>query len=127
MDKSTGKELTVNGKTVTAEKTFTAEKESGSVTLDFTFSANGLGGKSVVAFEKMYTADGRVEVASHEDINDANQTVKFTTPPTNGNKTSTTKNVQTGDDNMMMVVGIAGIVCLLVAAALVLFARRKRA
>lgn len=126
-DKSTGKDLVINGKTITAEKTFTAEKESGSVTLDFTFSANGLGGKSVVAFEKVFTANGKVEVASHEDINDANQTVKFTTPPSENPKNPTTKTVQTGDDNMMAVIAISGVALLLIAAVTVFLAKRKRA
>ena len=47
MDKETKKELQINGKTVTAEKTFTAEKADGSVELEFTFDGSALGGKEI--------------------------------------------------------------------------------
>ena len=78
MDKTTGKPLTVNGKEVTAEKTFTANKSSGSVKLEFTFDSSALKGKEVVAFEHLYYDDK--EVAAHADINDKGQTVKFKEP-----------------------------------------------
>ena len=70
MDKETGKEL---DPAVTATTTFTATKANGSVDIKFTLDASRLGGKKVVAFEKM-SQDGKV-VASHEDINDEAQTV----------------------------------------------------
>ena len=54
MDKETKKELQINGKTVTAEKTFTAEKADGSVELEFTFDGSALGGKKIVVFEKLW-------------------------------------------------------------------------
>lgn len=41
--------------------------------MPFEFSTLGLGGKSLVAFEKLYAAEG--EVAKHEDIKDEGQTV----------------------------------------------------
>ncbi len=75
MDKSTGKELTVNGKTVTATKTFTPTAMSGSVDMEFTFNSSALVGKSVVVFEYLYL-NGK-EVISHADINDKGQTVTF--------------------------------------------------
>jgi len=78
MDKTTGKPLTVNGKEVTAEKTFTANKSSGSVKLEFTLDSSALKGKEVVAFEHLYYDDK--EVAAHADINDKGQTVKFKEP-----------------------------------------------
>lgn len=75
MDKSTGKELQVNGKQVTAEKTFKAEKSAGYVELKFTFDSSALQGQSVVVFERMYVQG--TEVATHTDINDKDQTVEF--------------------------------------------------
>lgn len=75
MDKSTGKELQVNGKQVTAEKTFKAEKSAGYVELKFTFDSSVLQGQSVVVFERMYVQG--TEVATHTDINDKGQTVEF--------------------------------------------------
>ena len=75
MDKETGKPLLINEKQVTAQKTFTPEKSSGSIDLTFTFDASALKGHSIVVFEKLLAED--VEVAAHEDINDEGQTVRF--------------------------------------------------
>ena len=75
MDQKTGKELEVNGSTVTAEKSFTAEESSGTVDLTFTFDGSALAGTSLVAFETL-TAEDR-EVAVHADIDDADQTVSL--------------------------------------------------
>ncbi|MGF2715654.1 VaFE repeat-containing surface-anchored protein, partial [Bacillus cereus] len=58
---------------------FTAEKKDGSVVLDFTFDATELQGKEVVVFEDLYQGD--ILVATHSDINDAGQTVKFKVKP----------------------------------------------
>ena len=76
MDKETGKPLVIDGKKVTAEKTFIADSANGSVELKFTFDGSSLKGKEVVVFEKMYY-DGEL-IASHEDIKDKGQTVKLT-------------------------------------------------
>ncbi|MCD7873288.1 MAG: VaFE repeat-containing surface-anchored protein [Clostridiales bacterium] len=73
MDKATGEELLVNGETITAEATFTAEDTSGSVDLSFTFDGTGLEGTTVVVFEDLYY--NGVEVAVHADINDEDQSV----------------------------------------------------
>ncbi|MCQ6531250.1 VaFE repeat-containing surface-anchored protein, partial [Bacillus mycoides] len=51
MDKATNQPLLVDGKEVTAEATFTAEKKDGSILLDFTLDASKLQGKEVVVFE----------------------------------------------------------------------------
>lgn len=75
MDEATGKELLVGGKSVTAEQVFTAEKSNGSVSIDFTFSATGLGDRTVVVFEKLYTMDTNTLIAAHEDLEDKGQTV----------------------------------------------------
>lgn len=78
MVKETGKALLVNGKEITAEKTFTTTSENGSVDIEFTFDSSALEGKSVVAFETIYFND--LEIATHCDINDDGQTVTFDTP-----------------------------------------------
>ncbi len=73
MDKATGKELLVNGKPVTAENTFTAEKRDGVVEVIFTLDSRSLEGKTTVVFERLY--QDNIEVASHTDITDEEQTV----------------------------------------------------
>ncbi len=48
------KAITVNGKAVTSEKTFTAEKSAGTVTLEYDLDASTLKGKTTVVFEEFY-------------------------------------------------------------------------
>ena len=91
MDKSAGKELLVDGKPVTAEKTFTAEKSEGSVELIFTFDGSALAGKTVVAFERMYYEDK--EVGSHTDIEDEDQSIHFPTIGTTAKDSSTKEHI----------------------------------
>ena len=79
MDKETGKELVINGNTVTQEVTFTPEQPDGSVELTFKFDGTSLGGKTVVAFESCLY-DGK-EVAVHHDIDSKEQSVDITNPP----------------------------------------------
>ncbi len=96
MDKSTGKALEVNGKTVTASATFKPEKADGTVELTFKFDASALAGKSVVAFEDLYREN--IKVATHSDLEDADQTVtivKIVTKLTD--KTSGSQNISYGD------------------------------
>jgi|GEM_PF-1568289 len=104
MDKRSGKPLLTGGKEVTAEKTFKAEKENGSMKVDFTFDASGLKNKEVVVFEKLYY--GSSEIAVHENIKDKAQTVKFvkadttetTAPPKeNTDSSKVTASPKTGD------------------------------
>ncbi len=75
MVKETGKELLVNGKPVVAEKKFVAEKANGFVELEFKFDGSALEGKSVVVFEDLY--NGKVNVATHSEIEDEGQTVEI--------------------------------------------------
>lgn len=75
MDKETGKPLLVDGKEITAETQFTADKTEGVVYMDFVFNATGLTGKKVVVFETLYK-DGK-EITSHTDIEDEGQTITF--------------------------------------------------
>ena len=78
MDKETGNPFLVDGKEVRTEKTFTAEGKEGSVELSFTFDGSGLAGKEIVVFEKLYHAG--MEIASHEDLTDQDQTVSYKKP-----------------------------------------------
>mgnify|MGYP001681139357 CR=1 FL=1 len=73
MDKATGQPLLVNGREVTAEKTFTAARNTGSIEVEFTLPAKVLQGKTTVVFEDIYN-DG-VKIATHSDITDINQTI----------------------------------------------------
>ena len=73
MDQATNKPILVNGKEVTAETTFTAEKSEGSVDVIFTFDASAIEGTTVVAFETL-TYKG-IEIAVHAEIEDKDQTV----------------------------------------------------
>ena len=73
MDKATGQPLLVNGREVTAEKTFTSARNTGSIEVEFTLPAKVLQGKTTVVFEDMYN-DG-VKIATHSDITDINQTI----------------------------------------------------
>lgn len=75
MDKATRQPLIVNGKEVTAEKTFTATRNTGSIDMEFTLPAKALQGKTTVVYEDMYN-DG-VKIATHSDITDSNQTVSI--------------------------------------------------
>ena len=81
MDKATGKSFLVDGKPVTAEVTFTPEKSSGEVKVEFTFDAAGISEKTdVVVFEAVYHE--KVLLAVHADIEDVGQTVTLTPPET---------------------------------------------
>ena len=113
MDKATGKALLVDDKEITAKVEFIPDKESGTVTVEFTFDATGLGDRDVVVFEKLMNASGNV-IAAHEDINDDGQTIKLKkyvgTITSRYDHPGTS--VQTGDNtnvNMMFMVVIASL------------------
>jgi hypothetical protein len=76
MDKDTGKPLVADGKTVTAEKTFTAEKKNGTEIVSFSLNAKAVAGRTTVVFEKLLNESGE-EIAAHEDINSKGQTIKI--------------------------------------------------
>ena len=88
MDKATGKELLLNGQTVTAEKEFKPEKRNGDMTMEFPVSVKDLKGKTAVVFETCsivtQSEEGplETEVISHKDINNKAQTVTFNVPKT---------------------------------------------
>lgn len=79
MDKSTGEPLLdKDGNKVEVSKQLKPEKKDGTFEVDFEFNASDLRGKELVAFEELYI-DSTL-VAEHKDINDEEQTVKFTDP-----------------------------------------------
>ena len=80
MDKATGEPLMVEGKPVTASKTFTPGQADGCENVDFTIDASMLAGKTTVVFERL-EHDGQT-IAVHTDINDEDQTVLFEKSPT---------------------------------------------
>ena len=64
-----------DGNDLVVSKTFTAESENGSETLEFTFDATKYAGYSVVVFEDLYY--NNVKIAMHADIEDTDQTVEI--------------------------------------------------
>ena len=81
MDKSTDAALLINGKEVTAEITFTPEKAKGEAIVRYTFDGKSINRQTdIVVFEALY-CDGE-ELAVHADIEDTEQTVTLTIPPT---------------------------------------------
>lgn len=75
MVKETGEPLTVDGKEVTAEKTFVAEEVDGSIILEFTFDSSALAGKKIVAFEDVIYEG--ISIGTHEDLTDEDQTISY--------------------------------------------------
>lgn len=103
MDKTTGKELVINGKTVTSETTFIPTEPDGTATVEFTFDSKYIKADTdIVVFENLYY-DGK-ELVVHADINDEGQTVKVkvpeikTTANIGGEKEITAKDEITIDD-----------------------------
>lgn len=75
-DKKTGKDLVdAAGNKIKASTTFVAKQENGTVDVVFTFDGSLLEGKTTVAFESLIH-EGK-EVASHNDLTDDDQTLKF--------------------------------------------------
>lgn len=75
MVKETGEPLTVDGKEVTAEKTFVAEEVDGSIILEFTFDSSALAGKKIVTFEDVIYEG--ISIGTHEDLTDEDQTISY--------------------------------------------------
>ena len=67
--------LLVDGKEVTAEKTFIPKKAAGYEELEFTFDASALKGTVTVVFEDLY--EDEKKVATHSEITDRPQQIAF--------------------------------------------------
>lgn len=74
-DKETKEPFTVNGEQVTATGKFTAETESGTAEVEFTFDGSALAGKILVAYEEVFDVKTGALIADHKDIDDNDQTV----------------------------------------------------
>ncbi len=70
--------LTAKGAPVTSSATFTAEHENQIVEMAFEFDSRALDGQKLVVFQSLYR-DG-VLIATHADLEDADQTVEVTNP-----------------------------------------------
>lgn len=120
IEKKTGTPLLIAGKEITAEKTFTAKGEVGNIEVEFTFDGSELAEEEIVVFEKLFY-NGK-EIATHEDIEDMEQTVTLhkektvtITSKKPGTTISTSKPVKTGDTSkialyiVLAVLAITGI------------------
>ena len=83
MDKATGEPVKdAAGNAVTASAKLVPEEAAGTAEVTFEFDASNLeDGSSIVAFERLLDAGGKL-VASHEDIDDQDQTVTAKKPET---------------------------------------------
>ena len=118
MDKATGKPFLVDGKEITSEVTFTAEKANSEVTVSFTFDGSIITKDTdVVVFESLYY-DG-VEIAVHADIDDTDQTVTIHPQPE-------PEKPQTGDNsNLGFYIGLGSVAVGGLIAFLIIKFKRK--
>lgn len=101
--KADGKALTVDGKEVTAEKSFTPDKSDGETEMTFEFDAGALDGGELVVFEELYEPDEEKPVASHKDIDDPGQTVFLPAVATDAaDKDTGDKNARAGKDRVIV-------------------------
>lgn len=117
MNKATGEVFTVNGETITAEVKFTPENRNGEVKVTFTFDAHDLTTSTkVVVFEGLYRED--VEITTHKDIEDKDQTVTITPPP---------DVPQTGDNsNLGVWIGLGGVALGGAIACVIMYFKKKK-
>lgn len=106
MIKEENAKLIIDGKEVTNDYEFTADKENMEVQIEFTFDGSTLGRKQLVTFEELYDITNLEEpkkVTEHKEINDEGQTVTIKevpetpTPETPGTTTKTSNPPKTGD------------------------------
>ena len=133
MDQKTGKAALVDKKELTAQAKFTPGHASGSIELTFTFKADELGGKNLVAFEELYL--GNTLVASHTDIKDEAQTVTLekTTDSkktgSGGGETSggrSSSSPKTGDDTNLFLILLPMLLAAAGISALAIYKIRKQ-
>lgn len=101
MDKETGEPILIDGKPVTAEKTFKAKKSSGTVEVTFTFDGVSLTGKTVVVFEELYHKD--LKLAVHADIEDEDQTIYFPEIGTTAKDADTEEPIANADSEVTLI------------------------
>ncbi|BDF35851.1 hypothetical protein CE91St62_39130 [Lachnospiraceae bacterium] len=134
MDKETKKALEIDGKQVIAEAEFVPDEPDGTMELSFTFDGSTLAGRDIVVFEKLFYVNGEteVEIASHEDIKDKDQTIRLTEVPKEETPTETpsvSTPVKTGDDTNMtpyIIVAVISGILLMSACGYLLMKRKKK-
>ena len=101
---------------LTAEHKFTPESRNGEVKVTFTFDAHDFTTSTkLVVFESLYRED--VEITTHKDIEDKDQTVTITPPP---------DVPQTGDNSKLGIwIGLGGIALGGAVACIVLYFKKK--
>jgi len=107
----------VNGETITAEVKFTPKGRNGEVKVKFVFDASGITkSTSLVVFESLYRDD--VEITTHKDIEDKDQTVTITPPP---------DVPQTGDNsNLGVWIGLGGVALGGAIACVIMYFKKKK-
>lgn len=90
MDKETGKPLTIDGNPVERSLSFEPAEPEGYLDMSFVFDGSRIGGKYLVAFEKLYISitenpnpeepEDWKETANHENMEDEGQTVYVKKP-----------------------------------------------
>lgn len=94
VDKATSKYITSNP----VNKTFVATAESMEVEVNLGIDTSSLAGKDIVVYEKLYYQGNLI--ASHEDINDTDQTVTILNPTIKTSASSNKSNIYRDDLNV---------------------------
>lgn len=119
MDKSTGKEFIIDGKTVKSEVTFVPKTPNGSIDILFTVDGKFITKTTdIVVFETLYKEG--VELAFHADIKDKDQTVTVKVT------VKKSKIPKTGDDSNYRTLVTIGSACLFAALCLVYYLMRRK-
>ena len=85
-----------NGSPVTGTSSFTPTSASGETTVTSTIDATGLGGHTLVFFERLIDSEGKV-IVTHEDLTNKDQSIELVSPETPVIETGTTPlTVQSG-------------------------------
>lgn len=119
----------VDGKPVTAEKTFVAEQSGDCIVeLAFTFDARPLKNRSINVFEDLYNENG-IRIGTHADLTDEEQTIIFHPKDTGilvntRNKIDGFGGVKTGDVPIMIIV-ILLLSSVIAAACLFIFRHKE--
>ena len=101
MEKESEEPLLINEEEQKSTITFVPTSENGEVEVPIILDVSGLGGKQIVAFEKLWDITDELnpkEVASHEDIEDEGQTITLIKEPAIGTKFM---EVKTGDKEVV--------------------------
>lgn len=118
MDKKTGKPFLVDDEKITSEVIFAPETSDGEVTVTFTFDGFAITKDTdIVVFENLFSDD--VEIATHADIEDKNQTVTIHPQPE-------PEKPQTGDNsNLGFWIGLGAIALGGLVSVIIIKLRKK--